>query len=196
MKLRRPLTSFPPSLATFALFLGSLLAVSNYYFVRQNIRLREKLKSYEALQVPPIGVQLPPLHGKDINGHGTAVSYDKTAGRETLLFVFSPLCGYCKKTWPAWTELAAGCWDKRIVYVNTAGAVTADYLRDFSVGSALLVAQLDAQSRLDYRLNETPITVLVAPDGRAVRVWGGLIDESRLAELKREVRWHRERAVP
>jgi hypothetical protein len=54
------------NLAIVLASLGSLLALSNWWVVRENHRLRGEVDSLEAFLHTPVGVKLPPLRGKGL----------------------------------------------------------------------------------------------------------------------------------
>ena len=149
--------------------LGSLLALSNWWVVRENDRLRGEVDSLKSFQHTRVGVKLPPLTGKDLNGQDVSIAFP-AGDQETLVFAFSPSCGHCKETWPAWLELARGCQSKRVVFANVGGPLS-EFLKKYQVGDGVLLAHLEPASVLAYHFYETPITLLVAPDGTSKNVW-------------------------
>jgi hypothetical protein len=167
--------------------LGSLLALSNWFVVQENHRLRGEVDSLEAFQHTPVGVKLPPLRGKGLDGQDVSISFP-AGSQETLVFAFSPSCGHCKETWPAWLELARGCRSKRVVFANVGGQLS-EFLKEHRVGDGVLLAHVDPASVLEYHFHATPITLLVTPDGWSKNVWRGEIPAARLEEVKKDVGW-------
>jgi hypothetical protein len=167
--------------------LGSLLALSNWWVVRENHRLRGEVDSLKSFQHTRVGVRLPPLMGKDLNGQDVSITFP-AGNQETLVFAFSPSCGHCRNTWPAWLELARGCQGKRVAFANVGGPLS-EFLKKYQVGDGVLLAHLEPASVLAYHFYETPITLLVAPDGTSKNVWTGEISAARLEEIKKDVGW-------
>jgi thiol-disulfide isomerase/thioredoxin len=165
------------------------LALSNWWVVRENYRLRQELNSSESFQHTAVGVKLPPLYGQGLDGRDLSIAWP-AGNQETLVLAFSPSCGHCKKTWPAWLELARGCEGKRVVFANVGGSLS-EFLKKYQVGNAVLFAHVEPASILAYHFHETPITLLLTPDGRSKNVWTGEIPAARLEEIKKDVGWRR-----
>lgn len=166
------------------LALGLLLAASNWRLAGENRRLNSQARYYASLRHTPEGVNLPELHGKDAEGRDLTISYRNVA-RQTLILVFSPTCPHCKRNWPVWLDLVRGAGAKRVVFVNTGGALPPDFSRVYNFGSAQVMAQTDPQSILNYSLLETPITIVVSPAGRSRKVYAGELAPSDVASLKK-----------
>jgi hypothetical protein len=167
---------------------GLLLAVSNYLVVGENKHLRNELVSYKKSRHTTEGIRLPPLIGTDPSGRTVTIGYDGEP-QDTLMLVFSPTCGYCKKTWPAWVDLVRGAKGKRVAYVNIGGPLSNQFTQEHGIAGGLVVAKTSAESVLKYDLQETPITLLISPDGHSKRVWAGVLDSSILAEVKTATGW-------
>jgi hypothetical protein len=123
------------------------------------------------------------LRGKALDGQDITISYSDTA-KETLMLVFSPTCGYCRRNWPIWSQLTSEAKDKRIVYVNIGGTISSGFTQQNSFGSAMVVASTTPQSILEYNLRVTPITLYLSPRGRVERVWSGEMSNSDLTEAR------------
>src|ERR1700691_4783841 len=102
------------------LLLGVLLAASNWRLVRENRQLSDTARYYASLRHTPMGVKLPDLHGKGLDGQDLTISY-KDGNQETLVLVFSPTCPHCKRNWPVWLDLARGSAGRRAAVVKVAG---------------------------------------------------------------------------
>lgn len=159
-----------------------LLAVVSVFLVRENFRLRTELSDYQSLQHTAVGVPLPSIHGTGLDGR--EVTIPSAGSQETLLFFFSPQCGYCKRSWGAWAEIAKASPNRRIAFVNVGGAITSAFLETYPVAQWALVAKADPASVLAYRIRETPVTVLVNRKGISAQVWEGDISASRLDTIK------------
>ncbi|HEX3743977.1 MAG TPA: hypothetical protein VHW09_08600 [Bryobacteraceae bacterium] len=163
--------------------LGLLLAASNWRLVQENRRLDATAQYYASLRHTPEGVALPALQGKDAGGRDLTISYGN-GNRRTLLLVFSPICPHCKRTWPAWLSLAKAAKDTRTVFVNVGGAIPANFAQVYSFDSAEVLGQTNPESVLRYSLLETPITIVVSPDGHSQKVWAGELAPSDIAAAR------------
>lgn len=168
-------------LAAFIL-VGALLAASNIILLHVNQSLQRKAD----LLHTPIGLKPPPLRGTSLDGRQIEIRYPREDA-ETLLFVFSPTCPACKTMWPKWSEIAAACSDKRLVYVNERGDITPTFLASFHPARGDYIAKTDPQSIVDYYLRETPITVLISAQGMVTGSWEGDLDAADVKGLEREV---------
>jgi hypothetical protein len=177
-------------LRRLALSVGFALAVVTLLLVTQNTRFRKGIKFYQDGLHTPENVVLPSLRGKDLQGREITVAYVayEEKGIETLVFVFSPLCGYCRQTWRAWLDLAKGCSDKRIVFANISGRVTTSFLQDYPVPQGLVLANVDPATILAYDFRETPVTVLMDSRGKSKRVWSGVVAGSLREQIQRAAR--------
>jgi hypothetical protein len=88
--------------------LGVLLAASNWWLSQENRRLRSQVAFYDSMGHTRLGVKMPSIHGKDLEGRDVLVDYQLHAPH-TLVFVFSPLCHFCRLIWPAWSEISKSC---------------------------------------------------------------------------------------
>lgn len=159
------------------LLLGVLLAISNWRLVGENRRLNDLARYYGSLRHTAEGARLPELRGKDSQGRDLTISYNE-GQPQTLLLVFSPACPHCKRNWPVWLDLARGAKGKRIVFVNIGGTLPPGFSQVFSFDSATVLAETNPESILQYSLFETPITVLVSPEGRSEIVRAGELGQA------------------
>jgi hypothetical protein len=166
------------------LLLGTLLAISNWRLVRENRRLGDEAHFYESLRHTPIGVLLPDLHGKGLDGRDLTISY-QDVNRKTLLMVFSPTCPHCKRNWSHWLDVATSAPETRVVFVNVGGPLAPNFSQVYSFDSATVVAQASPETILKYSLLEFPLTILVSPAGRAEKVWVGELAPSDIADMKK-----------
>lgn len=172
--------------AVLFLALATVLAVTNFYLVRQNRQLRVLAAERQREAEPTVGVALPPLHGFDSKGKKLTSEYGYDP-RKTLLFVLSPDCGVCTRNWPNWQAMLESLDEEsyRFVFANLAGELTEDYLALYGFTEFPVFAELDPQSKIDYNLRFTPQTVLIAPDGIVEKVWTGMLNLND--ERRREI---------
>lgn len=130
----------------------------------------------------PVGSVIEPLHGKGIDGKELIVDTE----RPTLLLVFSPACGFCKKNWPQWQRLTEGLKEKGVqtVAVDTSSSVTPEYVSLYKFTDATVVQGLSKDVTKKYRFRFTPITILTKGGGVVERSWAGVLDDKVLAEFQ------------
>jgi len=166
------------------LILGILLAASNFTLARENRRLSGLAHYYASLRHTPEGAVLPELHGKDPDGRDLTIS-NKDVSQDTLLLVFSPTCPHCKRNWPVWLDLARGAVGQRVVFVNVGGPLPANFAQLYSFDHATVMAETSPETILRYSFLETPITVVMTPDGRSEKVLGGELGATDVAAIRK-----------
>lgn len=166
------------------LLVMSLLALSAITNVLLVFKVRElrgvvaAIKSEGSIQV---GTHLPPLTAQDLAGQSTAIRFSDT-DRPTLLYVFTPSCGWCKKNEDNIKSLSNQTGDKvRMVGVSLSQAGLTEYVA--ARFPKVQVVSPDARSIAMYKLSGTPETILVSSDGVVLRVWKGAYSDT----IQREV---------
>ena len=163
--------------------LGVLLAASNFWLIRQNRRLQAQADFYAGLRHTPQGIQFPALNGQTLDGRDVSVDY-QPGDPETLMFVFSPTCPHCKRNWQAWLDLAHQSHGRRVVFVNVGGKITPDFLKIYGFGESTVIAKADPASVLRYSFFETPLTLLISPEGKTEHVWTGELDAAKRRQIE------------
>jgi peroxiredoxin len=119
-----------------------------------------------------IGVTVPPLTVKDLAKNDTVLDCTR-AGKPTVLYVFTPACGWCRKNLPNIRALAASRGD-RFAFV---GVSLSDLgLRDYVEANKLAFEVYSSPARETieaYRLGSTPQTIVVGSNGTVIRNWIG-----------------------
>jgi hypothetical protein len=122
--------------------------------------------------------------GRGWNGKQVRYAYGITDQRDTLLLVLSPTCHACEYNWPNWTQMIRKLNGQktRLLIANIAAgsALTTDYLAKHQVAADNVIAEVSAESIQAYKLGYTPQTILIAPDGKVVRVHTGMLKEGDL----------------
>src|SRR5215213_5772365 len=103
------------------LLIGGLLALSaitNFLLVLKVKQLQATVSALKSEQSTTAGVHLPPLTAQDMSGQSITIRYDET-DVPTLLYVFTPACGWCKKNEDNISSLASQTGDRlRIIGVT------------------------------------------------------------------------------
>lgn len=107
-----------------------------------------------------------------------------------MLFVFSTTCRICDLNWRSWETLASGLDGAHynLVYANIGQGLTSKYLSDHPIARTAVFDQLDPRDIVELNLRATPITILLDVDGRVEQVWLGLLDNARLADIRRAIK--------
>lgn len=165
------------------LILGAMLfalAACNVLLVIQNLRMRAALSQYE-VKVLADGDQLQPFAAASLDGRRVEVSFDGRGPKRVLLF-FTPTCRFCRQQFPYWRELLLRADPNRFEIIGVVSQAEDKtkleaYLR--SVGclddskTSMRVALVPEGVRESYKLFSTPITLVIANDGKLEKVWYG-----------------------
>jgi hypothetical protein len=158
--------------------LGATLLIVNGLLVRQNKQLKVLASRPDrVLEIRP-GTALPPLEGIDSNGNRQRIDYGEDS-RKTVLLVFSPRCGACEKNMPNWKAIINGL-DRdsfRLAAVSLQTEGFKEYVIRHGISEAPALGIIDPKYRVMYNLALTPQIILIDSEGKAERVWTGLLQE-------------------
>jgi len=155
-----------------------LLVVS----VALNVALGRRLLAFMAPEdrSTPIGIAAPPLDVRTVDGRAVEIRFD---GRPTILYYFSPNCGWCERNWTNVQALIASVGQRyRFVGLSTVADVSpymASHHLSFEVYSGLTLET----ARL-YHLGGTPQTIVVAANGRIQYSWSGAYRSRRQHDVE------------
>jgi hypothetical protein len=167
------------------LLIAGLLAVSaitNILLVLKVKELRVTISALKMEQGTVLGMQLPPLTAEDLSGQSVTVRFDESE-RPTLLYVFTPACGWCKRNEDNLRSLASQT-SERLTIIGV--SLSHDGLAEY-VGQRfppVRVIKPDARTITAYKLSGTPTTILVSSQGVVLRVWKGAYNDSLQRELE------------
>jgi peroxiredoxin len=137
-----------------------------------NVLLASRLLRAQQPTAPKlnVGAMAQPFVGQSVDGNVVRVDYQ--SAMPTILYYFSPSCGWCERNWAnvrALTQQTRGRF--RFVGISTT-AVSAEFLRerhlDFEVAANLSPAVASS-----YGLGGTPQTILVSADAQVLQNWVG-----------------------
>lgn len=134
------------------------------------------------------GKSLPTLTGIDTEGRKLTFDFG-TDPRKTVLLVFSPHCPYCAKNMPNWRAIAQGIDAKsfRVVAVSILSEGVKEYAAKNELTNIPIIADPDPKNRVAYEMNLTPQTVLIDANGKAEKVWTGLITGTERDEVEQSL---------
>lgn len=112
-----------------------------------------------------------PLPLLDVNGKTTQLVFNDS--RPTVIYVFSPLCGWCKKNEANIKALAAETGSRfHFVGLSTMSTGLKDYVEQGHAPFPVFAVQ-SAEQAAKLGLTGTPDTILVGPRAKVERVWMG-----------------------
>lgn len=160
---------------TSSLWWGTLglLAVSAMMNVAQAHRLRGVMGSEKPSVL--LGKAVRPVLALDQNGRPTVIRFDRNV--PTVLYFFSPTCGWCERNWEnvrAVAEQAEGRY--RVV-----GIAAETSLGDFAAKRHLsfeVYGGVSEEARNAMALSGTPRTIVVSAQGLITHDWTGAFSGS------------------
>jgi hypothetical protein len=170
-----------------ALGLGVILLASNLALLKQNIELKSRVRLLSTATYLQPGETVPPLRGIGLAGEEVVIRYGPGAPT-TVLLVFSPHCSWCRRNMPNWEALAktARARDWRLVAVSTLPSEVAEYAVRYPFLRRIpIVAEIDPQDQLAYKLQGTPQTIVVSGYGVVERTWIGALRAEQEADAER-----------
>jgi hypothetical protein len=137
-----------------------------------------------------VGAVVPPITATGLDGARTTIAYDPTRdGRLTVLYVFTPQCGWCARNLDnlkALLRAKQGAPDVRFIGLSLAPDSVGAYVAQHGLTPLLpvVVTRLSAATMTAYHLGGTPQTVVISPAARVVRNWQGAWTAKSQAEIE------------
>ena len=155
--------------------LALALIAANVMLLRQNHELKQALQIRSEPTYLSPGRSVERLRGLDLTGNRLTFDLDE-GSKKTVMLVFQPACGWCQKNMDNWDALLDNSDRERFGFlaVSTSKEGVADYVDQHHRLAALpLIAEPDVNDRIEYRLFDTPQTIVVDEDGQVEKVWLG-----------------------
>jgi hypothetical protein len=132
------------------------------------MRTVSRLRAADALTA---GVRMTSLPVADLEGRRTELPL--TGDLPTVLYVFSPQCGWCDANHAGIEALARQVGGRyRFVGISLSDRDLDAYLHTRPLSMPVYHSPTAAAVTM-YRLESTPQTIVLSPDGRVERVWRG-----------------------
>lgn len=165
--------------APVALLLTSSLVLNVALLARVTVQ-RERIVALTPKPALKVGAQMGPVTGAD--GSGTAIVVDTALSAATLLYVFTPECGWCQRNAANIKHVVAAA-RRRGMNVYALSLVQKDaarFLSDDGLDIPWMVPS--AATKTAYSLGGTPETIILSGDGRIVKAWRGAYVGSRTTQ--------------
>ncbi len=164
-----------------------VLAVSaglNVALARRVRQLGDALTSQVLHHTPlPVGAVVPPIAATGLDGRSATVAY-AGSDRLTVLYVFTPQCGWCARNLDNFTTLLkARSQEARFVGLSLSPDSVAEYVRAHELTLPVLT-RLSAATMTAYRFGGTPQTMVISPQGRVIKNWPGAWTTKTQAEIE------------
>lgn len=160
-----------------------LLLLVNVLLLRQNSAMRSELERYQPPKLE-VGDKVFGFAAKTLNDETVHLDFSKNANRRFFLY-FTPTCQYCKQQFPKWKEIISQAKDKNIEVFGVVSETESKeaiekYLESLDCGenskTPLPILFVSNEILRNYKLNLTPTTILVSPDGIVEQSWIGKAD--------------------
>jgi peroxiredoxin len=123
-------------------------------------------------QLVPVGTTMPALRVKDRSNASTTIRYSD-AGVPTLVYIFSPKCGFCKRNGDNIAALERQTAGRvRVIGVTTITDGLAQFISDTGMNFPVYT-DLDPSLSKAYHTGATPQTFVIGNDGRLRQAWAG-----------------------
>ena len=117
-----------------------------------------------------VGSMVPPIDAVTLDGRRTRIDF--VTAQPTVLYYFSPTCGWCERNWTNVRHLIDEAATRfRFVGISTTADV-AGFLEERDV-DLNVVTGLHEEAIRGWRLGGTPHTIVVSPAGKVIGSWAG-----------------------
>ena len=179
MKNLRPGTLQNTGLIILLVISGSMNAVLAHQIKAQR-QIVERIRAEGRLQA---GTLVPAITGKTPQGEQTTIDF-AAPGHPTVLYVFSPTCGWCKRNLENMMTLRREIGSH---YAFVGVSLTSTGLTEYVSQNKLdypVVADIPDSVKAAYKMGGTPSTIVVSPDNKVLKVWSGAYQGTSLQEIE------------
>jgi peroxiredoxin len=186
-KLDQKVGSYPKLLSGLLSMILVASVALNVLLARKAATLKDALSQVNASGLLKEGEQVPDIEALADNGSRQIVHFNDV-GVPTVLYVFTPQCGWCKKNLPNLHTLIDHANDKiaggyRVLGIALNHEGLAAYLKDENL-TFPVYTDVSAPVRNAYHMGGTPTTIVVSPDRKVMKVWIGAYQEETQREIE------------
>ncbi len=164
----------------------ALLIVSaaiNVFQNRKITQLRSAIAILKSEGQLALGSTVPSIDARDENKNSARLSYVE-GGPPTVLYVFSPQCGWCTRNLDSIKALAKGInGSYRFAAVSLSEEKLQEYITEkdfkFPIYTGLSISTAKA-----YKFGGTPQTLVISSDGRVQKNWMGAYAGATKSEIE------------
>jgi peroxiredoxin len=164
---------------------GLSLTATAVMAIRVNT-LAAALKAARPASAEPlaIGAAAPAFGGKLLGGSDIEVRYSDVKV-PTVLYVFTPQCGWCKRNADNLRRIAelSRLGRIRLIGVSLTNLKLTDYVAEQHFSFPILT-DVPGKTIREYALGGTPQTIVVSPDGRVIKNWSGAYSNGTEKEVE------------
>jgi peroxiredoxin len=185
--LRSSLRNISLNLATFShgllLLLIVGLCVINVLLVKQNRSLKAAIAHQQPEFLTP-GQQVPSFTANTLSGQRQFVSFADHP--KTVFLVFASDCPACERSLPYWKAIKDAC-DRHQYQVYGVSLDSRADTRDLLTANGLNIEVFgnpSAEFKRLYKLNLTPLTIVIDNQRKVEKIWAGAFNENSKAEME------------
>jgi hypothetical protein len=160
---------------TISVLLCSLLLASvvlNLMLARKVKSLNETIEVVKNEQLLKEGAAVPAIAASAVDGSAAIIRFDSVSV-PTILYVFTPACGWCTRNLPAAKALAENVKGQyRVVGLSLSSDGLQMYVGDSGL-SFPVYTEISGNTRSAFHLGGTPDTIVVSSDGKVIKHWQG-----------------------
>jgi peroxiredoxin len=161
------------------------LCAGNLLLIQQNRELKAELARMDKERFMQLGAEVPRLGSRTL--HGEEKSVDFSRSEKTVLLVFHPQCPACEQVIPYWKQIqAAGELKHYQVFGISLGDISKSNAFLSSSGLSLeTFVDLEDATKALYKLNLTPLTIVIDNTGKVEKIWPGAFNRGTKPDVER-----------
>lgn len=159
------------------------LCVVNGLLLKQNLSLKAAIASQQPEFLTP-GQQVPSFTANALSGQRHVVNFADHP--KTVFMVFASQCPACERSLPYWKAIKDAC-DRHQYQVYGVGLDSRADTRDLLTANGLNIEVFgnpSAEFKKLYKLNLTPLTIVIDNQRKVEKIWAGAFNENTKAEME------------
>lgn len=166
----------------FLLVASAGLNVVLAYQLRAAERLLQ-FRAYRSESPLQMGLLLSPVRAVRLHDGAADVIWHGASGKPTLIYAFSPHCYWSGKNVPGINNLVRAIGDTHnVVGLSLSTRGLGEWLKLNDMRLTIWI-EPDPDAIGSYRLNYTPTTLVISPEGRVIRYWTGAYTDAIVEEM-------------
>jgi protein-disulfide isomerase-like protein with CxxC motif len=122
-------------------------------------------------QLVKVGDRVSPVTLETLGKQEIQIKWGADA-RPTIVYAFTPICGWCKRNLEAMRTVAAHASGYHFIAVSLTANGVSDYVKANDLKVPVYIAGKDAAKQLG--LSGTPSTIVITPNGKVKEFWRGV----------------------
>jgi peroxiredoxin len=161
-----------PYLFAFTLLLLVGSTTLNVFLARRVESLRRNLLYVKSENRLAAGASVQAIEAKDLDGRPTSIAYANSR-RPTVIYVFSPSCGWCAKNLSNIKTLASQVNGQyQFVALSLSTTDLREYVSEHNFDFPVYCEPTPA-AITSYKMGGTPQTIVISEDGKVLKNWYG-----------------------